>query len=138
MKKENKYYFYSKIHKFFGLVSLISIPDLIVLLIFYFNVLLLIGTILFSAFVILLNIYFINNGIEIHKDLLIYYGFKKHKIEKIDIQSIELLNGIYILIKTKNKNYRIPGYYDFLAKFANSSKNKEFVELLNKWLKKKR
>lgn len=137
MKKENKYYFYSKIHKFFGLVSLISIPALIVLLIFYFNVLLLIGTILFSAVVILLNIYFINNGIEIHKDILIYYGFKKHKIEKIDIQSFELLNGIYILIKTKNKNYRIPGYYDFLAKFPNSSKNKEFVELLNKWLKKK-
>ena len=137
MKKENKYYFYSKIHKFFGLVSLISIPALIVLLIFYFNVLLLIGTILFSAFVILLNIYFINNGIEIHKDKLIYYGFKKRKIEKIDIQSIELLNGIYILIKTKNINYRIPGYYDFLAKFPDSSKNKEFVELLNQCLKKK-
>ena len=100
MNKEKKYCFYPKIHNFFGLLSLIIIPCLIFLLIFYFSILLLIGTILISSFVILLNVY-------------------------------------SILIKTENKNYRIPGYFDFLNKFPNSTKNKEFVQLLNNWLKKK-
>lgn len=138
MKKENRYYFYPKIHNFFCLLSLIIIPTLIVLLIFYYNILLLIGTLLISAFVILLNIYSFNNSIEICEDKLIYHGVKKSEIEKDNIQSIELLNEIYILIKTENKNYRIPGYYDFLAQFPNGTKNEEFVQLLNKWLKRNR
>ena len=72
-----------------------------------------------------------------HEDRLIYYGIKKNEIKKLNIKSIELLDGYSILIKTENKNYRIPGYFDFLNKFPNSTKNKEFVQLLNNWLKKK-
>lgn len=137
MNKGKKYYFYPKIHNFFSLLSLITIPCFIFLLIFYFSILSLIGTILISSFVILLNVYFIKNGIEICEDRLIYYGIKKNEIKKLNIKSIELLNGYSILIKTENKNYRIPGYFDFLNKFPNSTKNKEFVQLLNNWLKKK-
>lgn len=137
MNKEKKYCFYPKIHNFFGLLSLIIIPCFIFLLIFYFSILLLIGTILISSFVILLNVYFIKNGIEIYEDRLIYYGIKKNEIKKLNIKSIKLLDGYSILIKTENKNYRIPGYFDFLNKFPNSTKNKEFVQLLNNWLKKK-
>ncbi len=137
MNKGKKYYFYPKINIFFSLLSLIIIPCFIFLLIFYFSILALIGTILISSFVILLNVYFIKNGIEIYEDRLIYYGIKKNKIKKLNIKSIELLNGYFILIKTENKNYRIPGYFDFLNKFPNSTKNKELVQLLNNWLKKK-
>lgn len=135
MQESKRYYFYPKIQKVFGLISLILISCFIVVFIYSFHPFFLIGCILISFFTIFLNLYIFRNGMIIEKDKIIYFGLKEYEFEKSKIEVIDSLKNKAILIKYNGKNYRIVGFFDFLGKTPKAAKNEELILLLKKSLK---
>ena len=137
MPQNTRYYFYSKASKICILFSLLAIPCFIILLIYSFHPLFLMGSLFLSFFIIFLNLYMFRNRLLITNCKIIYWGIKKYEFEKKQIESITLNKNKAISIKYKGKDYKIPGFFDFLCQTPNIKKNEELLVLLQKSLERR-
>ena len=137
MPQNTRYYFYSKASKICILFSLLAIPCFIILLIYSFHPLFLMGSLFLSFFIIFLNLYMFRNRLLITDCKIIYWGIKKYEFEKKQIESITLNKNKAISLKFKGKNYKIAGFFDFLCQTPNIKKNEELLVLLQKSLERR-
>ena len=72
---------------------------------------------------------------EVYKDRIEYYSFKKRVFYLNEIKSLEVDKHGYIKIIYGNKKYLFSGFFSPLYKMPNDEKNKELVEYINKKIK---
>ena len=133
--KVKMYKFQPKINRFLGYFTLISIPLMILILIYNFNIYAMFGIIAMSILVVLLCYWCNNSRIEIYDDKIISYVFKKYVFELKKIKSLSVNDHGYILLDYNGKVYLISGFIDFLLQDCNTLKNKELVEEINQKIK---
>lgn len=137
MNNEFKTYkFQPKINRVLSYFCLVSIPLMIIVLVYNFNVYALLGIIVLSIFIVLLCYWCNNFKIEIYDDKIINYGFKKYLFELKNIKSLSVEKQGFISLEYDGKIYRINGFISFLSKWCDKEKNEVLVEEINKKIKK--
>ena len=137
MNNEFKTYkFQPKINRVLSYFCLVSIPLMIIVLVYNFNVYALLGIIVLSIFIVLLCYWCNNFKIEIYDDKIINYGFKKYLFELKNIKSLSVEKQGFISLEYDGKIYRINGFISFLSKWCDKEKNEVLVDEINKKIKK--
>ena len=137
MNNEFKTYkFQPKINRILSCFCLITIPLMIIVLIYNFNIYALLGIIVMSIFVVLLCYWCNNFKIEIYDDKIINYGFKKNIFELEKIKSLSVEKRGFISLEYDGKIHRINGFISFLDQWCDKEKNEVLVEEINKKIKK--
>lgn len=134
--KIKKYHFYHRFIRILSFFPLVTIPCLIIVLIYNFNIYGMLGMIAISIFIGFICFWDNWYRIELYDDKMIYYGFRKHIFEYRKIHSLIVEKHGYIQLEYDKKVYRIAGFITPLTGWYNEEKNINLVNEINDICKK--